>query len=118
MEDLIGNLPARYEVYIDRLLRRSNVTFVKYEEMVTNYRCWLEKFISPFPLEGKESTIDDLVARSDTFFPKRTADSMTHIRHVAPGDHRNQLRPETIERLNEIFSNTLKALDYETSSLD
>ncbi len=113
MEDLTGNLPTRYNNYIEHLLGRPNVAFVKYEEMVTDYRSWLEKFIKPFPLDDKEGIIDMLVTQSPKFFPKRTDDVMNHIRRITPGDHKNKLKPSTIQQLNEIFSDTLDALGYE-----
>ncbi|MGK7907003.1 MAG: sulfotransferase domain-containing protein [Synechococcus sp.] len=113
VEDLIGNLPKRYRDYIDQLLGRPNVILVKYEEMVTDYRSWLEKFVKPFPLDDKGIVIDKLVAQSSTFFPKRTRDVMNHVRHVTPGDHQNKLKPSTIQQLNDIFSDTLDALGYE-----
>lgn len=113
LEDLIGNLPKRYHDYIDRLLGKPNVTFVKYEEMVTDYRGWLEKFIAPFPINDKEPVVTQLVEQESTFFPKRTNDVMNHIRHVTPGDHKEKLKTSTIEQLNNIFSDTLDALGYE-----
>lgn len=113
VENLVGNLPKRYRDYIDRLLGKSNVQLVKYEEMVTNYRSWLEKFIRPFALDDKGRVIDELAALSAEFFPKRTVDVMTHVRHVTPGDHKNKLQPSTIKQLNEIFGDTLDALGYE-----
>jgi len=116
LEDLIGNLPKRYNDYIDRLLGRKNVIYVKYEEMVMDYRCWLDKFIKPFPLANKETVIEGLVAQSNTFFPKRANDTMNHVRHVTPGDHREKLKQSTIMQLNEIFSDTLDTLGYEANS--
>ncbi|VAX14139.1 hypothetical protein MNBD_GAMMA24-1135, partial [hydrothermal vent metagenome] len=86
--------------------------FVKYEEMVTDYRRWLEKFIKPFQLDDKEGIIDMLVAQSPKFFPKRTGEVMRHIRRITPGDHKNKLKPSTIQQLNEIFGDTLDALGY------
>jgi hypothetical protein len=112
VEDLIGNLYKRYRDYIEHLVGKPNVIFVKYEEMVTNYRRWLEKFIQPFPLDNKSGTIDKLVALSSQFFPKRTEDVMTHIRHVTPGDYKNKLSESTIKQLNEIFGDILETLDY------
>ena len=112
-EDLIGNIPKRYRDYIDRLLGRPNVIFVKYEEMVTDYRSWLEKVIQPFPLENKETIIEKLVALSPTFFPKRTTDIMNHRRHITPGDYKEKLKPSTIRQLDDIFGNTLDVLGYE-----
>lgn len=113
VEDFIGNLPQRYRAYLERLVGRPNVTLLKYEEMVTDYRRWLEKFIKPFPLDNKPDLIEQLVVQAPSFFPKRTADAVSHVRHVTPGDHRTKLQPGTIRRLDEIFSDTLAALGYE-----
>ncbi|MGO9988436.1 MAG: sulfotransferase domain-containing protein [Steroidobacteraceae bacterium] len=113
VEDLIGNLPKRYRDYIEHFCGKPNVILVKYEEMVSDYRNWLEKFIAPFPIEDKAKVIDDLAAQSPGFFPKRNDDAMTHVRHVTPGDHKQKLQPSTIGRLNEIFSDVLDELDYE-----
>ncbi len=113
LEKLIGNLPKRYTDYINELLRKPNVKFVKYEEMVTNYRSWLEKFIAPFPLDNKHAVIEQLAELEPTFFPKRTNDVMSHVRHITPGDHKAKLKQSTIEQLDDIFSDTLDALDYD-----
>jgi hypothetical protein len=112
VEDLIGDLPARYRMYIDRLLGRPNVIFIKYEEMVTDYRSWLRKFIDPFPVINRSQVIDDLVAQAPAFFPRRNGDELSHVRHVTPGDFRSKLKPSTIGQLDEILSDTLDALDY------
>ncbi len=113
LEDLIGNITDRYNDYINHVLGRSNVLFVKYEDMVTNYRGWLEKFIEPFPLSDKSRLIEELVAQSSEFFPERTTDRMAHRRHITPGDHKNKLKASTISQLNEIFGDILCALGYE-----
>lgn len=113
VEDLIGNLPKRYNDYMNKLFGKPNVIFLKYEEMVTNYDKWLEKFIQPFPLQNKKAVIEELVNLSPKFFPKRSQDVMNHVRHVTPGDHKNKLKPSTIAQLNEIFANTLKTLSYD-----
>ena len=112
VEDLIGNLPARYRAYIERLLGRPNVTLLKYEEMVLDYRSWLTKFIEPFPIADRLKVVDDLVVQAPAFFPRRGGDELNHVRHVTPGDFRSKLRPSTIGQLDEIFSGTLDALGY------
>jgi hypothetical protein len=112
VEDLVGNLPSRYRDYIGQLLGRPNVTLLKYEEMVLDYRSWLTKFIAPFPIEEKTRVIDGLVLQAPTFFPRRDSDAMQHVRHVTPGDYAAKLRPATIRRLDDIFSDTLDALGY------
>jgi hypothetical protein len=112
VEDLIGNLPARYSAYVSRLLGKPNVTLVKYEEMVTDYRGWLDRFIAPFPIADKAAVIEQMVARAPGVFPARPTDTMTHIRHVTPGDYKAKLKPATIEYLDDVFAGTLAALGY------
>jgi hypothetical protein len=116
VEDLIGDLKKRYEDYIDRLIGRPNVTLLKYEQMVTDYRGWLTKFSKPFPLKNREAIIEKLVAQSSTIFPKRDQDVMTHVRHVTPGDHIEKLKPSTIKELDTLFADILETLDYPKSS--
>lgn len=112
VEDLIGNLPRRYSDYLDRLVGKPNVMLLKYEEMVGDYSSWLQKFLSPFPIDDKQQTVEQLVAQRQTLFPKRDLDVMNHVRHVTPGDHKVKLKGSTIRRLNEIFADTLTRLGY------
>jgi hypothetical protein len=116
VEDLIGNVPTRYRNYVEHFLGRSNVRLVKYEEMVTDYRGWLTRFIEPFPIADKAAVIEQQAALADTFFPRRAQDARNHVRHVTPGDHKTKLQPGTIQRLDEIFADVLDALHYERSA--
>jgi hypothetical protein len=113
VEDLIGNLPRRYRDYLEHLVGRPNVTVLRYEDMVTDYRGWLRRFVAPFPISDKRQLIEDLVAQSAILFPKRDVDVMNHIRHIAPGDHKAKLLPSTISRLDDIYSDVLTRLGYE-----
>jgi hypothetical protein len=117
VEDLIGNLPRRYRDYLDHLVGHPNVRVLRYEDMVTDYRGWLQRFVELFPIADKQQVIENLAAQSATFFPKRHADLMSHVRHVAPGDHRVKLLPSTISRLDEIYSDVLARLGYERQRL-
>lgn len=112
VQDLAGSMLDRYEVYIDRFVGQPNVTLVSYEQMVTDFQGWLEKVLPLFPLRDHDKTMKDLLAREAEFFPKRSEDVMTHIRHIQPGDHKDKLQPETIAELNEVFGNVLSKLDY------
>jgi hypothetical protein len=116
LEDLIGNVRQRYDDYVQHLLGKPNVVLLKYEEMVTDYRSWLQRFITPFPVAEKQRVVDDLVAQSVSFFPQRTQDVMSHARHITPGDYKAKLSPGTIERLDSIFSPVLARLGYEKHS--
>jgi len=112
VQDLVGPLPDRYRAYIGRLLGKPNVALVKYERMVADYRGWLQDFIRPFHLDGPQQVIEQLVAQAPALFPKRSVDALHHVRHVTPGDYKSKLRPATIARLDEIFSDVLDALGY------
>jgi hypothetical protein len=112
VEELIGNVPTRYRDYTKHLLGMPNVTLVKYEDMVTDYRGWLANFIKPFPLDNREKVVETLAAQAPAMFPKRTHDLMNHVRHVTPGDYKAKLKPSTIRQLDEIFSDTLECLGY------
>ena len=113
VKDLVGPLPARYRAYMRRLLGKPNVTLVKYERMVADYRGWLTDFIRPFPFADQPRVIEQLVAQSSAFFPKRSADALHHVRHVTPGDYKSKLQPATIGQLDEVFSDVLDALGYQ-----
>jgi hypothetical protein len=113
VEDLIGNVPRRYQDYLRHLVGRPNVTLLSYEEMVTDYPRWLTKFMRPFPLETREQLFEHWSSQAAALFPRRTHDVMTHMRRVVPGDFTRKLRAETIERLNDIFAPTLEVLGYE-----
>jgi hypothetical protein len=112
VEDLIGNLPQRYDNYLNHLVGRPNVMLLKYEEMVGDYPAWLQKFAAPFPIDAKRSVIEEMIAQRQTLLPKRRPDVMHHMRHVTPGDHKEKLQGSTIRRLNEIFAETLEKLGY------
>ena len=113
VEDLVGNVPRRYQDYLQHLVGRDNVTLLRYEQMVTDYPAWLSKFSRPFPLPDREQHLREWAAHSHSFFPRRSGDVMSHVRHVTPGDFRVKLKPETIQRLNAIFAETLDALGYD-----
>ncbi len=104
VEDLIGNLAQRQRDYTEHLIGKSNVTLVKYEEMVGDFRSWLNKFTAPWPLTDRTRIIESLVTQSATFFPQCAQDVMTHVRHVTPGDYKLKLKPSTIDKLDDIFA--------------
>jgi hypothetical protein len=45
-------------------------------------------------------------------FKKKQEDQNTHIRKISSGDHKEKLKPETIEILNKKFGAILKRLEY------
>jgi hypothetical protein len=118
---------SKYQHLTTELLSKPGVLHVTYEEMVTDYHAWLGKILSacshlPFPqnklkhLIGGPPSIEKLHAqlynKHKDDFSVDQEDIYANKRQITPGDHRRKLQPETIDRLNEIFSEILETLDY------
>lgn len=121
-----------YARYCEHLLGRPNTVLVSYEEMVTDFRTWLEKVVPQFGVYDEEDTIGRLfekhrgdfrveapenrwIARWRRLFTPNasTENARAHRRRVTPGDYMEKLQPRTIEALNELFKDVLLRLDYE-----
>lgn len=102
-----GNLPliVRYQPILNLSLPDNHqIIIVRYEDMIRDFKNWLIKVMQPFELE------DILVTEyhekyKHEFQPKE--ETLHHKRKMTPGDHREKLRPETIEKLNSIFQEIL-----------
>ncbi len=108
--EMAPDLKSRYQAYCEKLLTNKNVLFLKYEDMVTDFKSWLEKLASYLQLPNPGKKIDELVAASKFKVEKENKNSF--IRNITPGDHKNKLKPETIEKLNAIFKEELITLGY------
>lgn len=109
---LMGNVLERYENYVANLLGRPNVTFIKYEEMVTDFPGWLNKLLLPFDIQNKNNITRIFLEACKNEFDVSNEDIWKHKRRVTPGSHREKLEPETIAELNKRFSNVLVKLNY------
>ena len=91
----------------------SQITIVKYEEMVMDFKSWLLKVIKPFQFNPVLETIflERCYQKYRKEFEKNN-ESLTHKRKITPGDHREKLRPETIKKLNHIFQDVLLKFNY------
>lgn len=108
--ELAPELQSRYKQYCDKLLVNKNVLFLKYEDMVTNFRPWLEKLAAYLELPNPEKKIDEIVEASN--FKVKKEDKKSFVRNITPGDHKKKLKQDTIEKLNEIFKDELIKLGY------
>ena len=111
-----GNLPLviRYQPILNLSLpSQHQLIIVRYEDMIKDFKTWLTKVMQPFELN------DILVTEyyekyQHEFQPKE--ESLHHKRKMTPGDHREKLRPETIEKLNTIFQDILTQFYPEQSN--
>lgn len=104
---------TRYKEYCEILLGKPNVTFVKYEEMVSDFEAWLTKVIISFNVPHRNEAIKALVEKHKNSFKIDKEDVTAHKRVIKPADYKNKLKPATIRKLNERFKGVLKKLHYE-----
>ena len=126
--DQLPSFKERYQLLISTLLGNKNVNFIKYEDMISNYPAWLDKFLSAFShfdISSNQSlelaSLPNSVAKIHQKLSEKYKDEFTvpiheniyrHKRQVNPGDHKNKLHPDTIEILNSEFKNILDLLSY------
>lgn len=88
---------------------------VKYETMVTDFESWLRQTIRCLNIDPEQPQNQKFIRFLADRYEKEflpDPDDAGHKRNVTPGDHRNQLQSDTIEKLNERFSVVLDALGY------
>lgn len=107
---LIPRYKRTYEKYATHVLGKPNVCFVKYEQLVTDKRAWLQHIVSYLQLPILDSDADAIL--EDTDFSVLEESVHSHKRQVTPGDHLRKLKPETIEKLNEELGDTLRKFNY------
>ena len=128
---VLVNLPyfkERYQLLTSTLLDNTDVKLIKYEDMISNYPKWLYDFLSAFShLDVPSQQIPEHISLSNSIptihqklfekykneftFPT-SEDVYRHKRQIKPGDHKNKLKPATIEILNDVFSDVLELLSY------
>jgi hypothetical protein len=91
---------------------RPNAIVISYEQMVLDFRSWLQKFLSAFELPDADGTYQFVANRRAESVKPVGEDIRSHMRKATPGDYREKLRPETIAELNRRFSKVLDALGY------
>ena len=82
-----------------------------YADMVSDPKSWIRAVASVFGYEGSEQV--ERIGRS--LAPHLTADREDRWdtkRQVTPGDYERKLRPDTIDRLNDVFGDVLMRLGY------
>lgn len=104
-------LNEKYLPLLDVDFGEPNLHLVRYEDMVLNFSKWVESAIVPFEFRSPRSAAARYVKQFASQFDVK-AESMTHRRKMTPGDHREKLQPETIEKLNSRFADVLSKFGY------
>jgi hypothetical protein len=109
--EMLEGAKSVYSTYCDNLLGRENVTFLRFEEMITDFDGWAHRLGRGLgvQLSGPERKELRRIAKIDV--PK-TGDVHQHIRQSTPGEYRDKLDEETIARLDSALAPILGALGY------
>lgn len=99
-----------YNEYLDNLFGKPNVLFIKYEDLIVDFRTCLNKINTHCGLALTEEQLN-LLDKSESFKSKNE-DQKSHVRKITSGDHKEKLKPETIQALNEKFKDILIRLNY------
>jgi len=92
----------------------SNVLLCRYEDVYFDKRGFLSDIFEHFDITVPPKMLDRIAERNDI---RPAAEDVTkHIRQGLPGDHANKLRPVTIRRLNEMFSEICAWYGYKLQS--
>jgi len=100
----------KYSAYCKYLLGKDNVLLLKYEDMISEFKTWLNKLSSFLKLSDNDEIIDSIVAK--TSFKVKKEDPHSFIRNIKANDYKNKLEPQTITKLNHIFKEELTKLEY------
>lgn len=123
----IPNFKHKYQELCLNLLGKENVVFLKYENMISDYKRWLKHFLSAFtdfiPPQKKYLGIDShqntfsrihkkLYKENKNDFKVSSENIYNHKRQAIPGDYKRKLTPQTIDILNSQFAEVLTLLRY------
>lgn len=100
----------RLNAYKDNL-NFENVALFKYEDIYYDKGKFLGDIFTHFDIAVAPDVLKEVAAKNDV--RPEVEDVSKHIRQGTPGDHMNKLHPETISKLNEIFSEACAWYGYD-----
>ena len=89
----------RYKLYCEKLIGRENVLFIKFEDLVSGMENNLNNIVSFLKLNPDPKKVTNIINQSKK-------------KQIIPSDYRRKLKPETIQSLNQEFSQVLRILGY------
>ena len=101
----------KYTEY-QNLLSEPDAIFVKYEDLVLDFPFWLQQVAKGFAIDNPKF-IQRMIKKYHGEFGIEKENKHAHKRKIIPGDYKEKLTPETISKLNDIFSDNLKKYHYE-----
>lgn len=98
--------------YINGLLNdHPQVHIARYEEMTADVEQWLVDLLTYADLSPPEELIQEIIQEAEAVKAKKENPS-DHVRKGRPGDYREKLNPDTVEKLDDTFSRALNRFGY------
>lgn len=82
----------------------------RYEDVIFDKQRWMDQTIAYLGFDVPPGLVRNVISKQDIVPAEE--DPTSHIRKVAPGDHREKLKPETIEQLDAAFAELLERFGY------
>lgn len=98
----------RWAAWVER--NAGKVKVFRYEDVIFQKEQWLRDICHWFGWSLPEALLREVAARHD--IRPTDEDASRHIRKVAPGDHIEKLKPETIARLNDLLREPAAQFGY------
>lgn len=97
--------------YSKNLYQRNNVLFLKYEDMIYDLKTWVYR-IAEFLDCQMNQNIHHIIKNTTQVNAVKKENIYSHARKKTPGDYKNKLNQETINYLNNYFSEELDFFEF------
>jgi Sulfotransferase domain len=109
--DLASYYVRQLNRYIDLVeAHRDMFAVFRYEDVIFNKRAWVADICNAFGWDVLERARNRIADKNDIV--PRAENEAKHIRQVAPGDGMRKLKPETVDKLNQLFEKQLQYFGY------
>lgn len=100
-------LMKRYRTGI--LVRHPNSLVCFYEDMVSDYECWIAKLQEYVKLSLTDAQLQRLLTNQKAIRNNTKENINQHVRSGKSGDFRQKLKPDTVVKLNDLFEAEISA---------
>lgn len=111
IHNMAPSIKKHFENYIKNLPAETTRVY-RYEDIIFKKREWLEDMLHFLGIKLAKKHINVIADRHD--MRPDTEDPKKHIRQVTPGNYKNHLAEETIEKLNNVFRPVLRYFHYDS----
>lgn len=102
---------TRFAEYGEMLSDQAPISVYRYEDLLFDFDNWIDEALKHIGVEPRARALAFVKENHEADGPA-TEDVSSHRRQVTPGDHQRKLKAETIDALNECFSESLVRFGY------